>query len=264
MSHSGTGGGGSPRHTDSAIDNYYNDIERGNRVNSGIGLGPPGFDTIPEDEEELTHAEMDVISGVLGLKSLKVRDICIPMNEVNMLSSDQILTPEVIDAIDKVGHTRLPVFKGANVNDIIGFFIVKRLMVINPEKNVPLSSFKLNAPIVVGCVSFSVPCSFCLFFASCCRANLSVLDAIKVFQMSSTHLALVSDEPHALRATIAAGVAPKMSAAPIGIITIEDIFEAMLGQDINDETDVALAGSSKYCFVEFVLVGVQQFRDDQE
>jgi hypothetical protein len=112
--------------------------------------GGSGFEPIPEDEEELSHAEMNVISGVLMLKNLKVRDICIPMNEVNMLSSDQLLTPEVIDAIDKVGHTRLPVFRGQNINDIIGFFIVKRLMTVSPEKNVPLSSFCLNAPIVVG------------------------------------------------------------------------------------------------------------------
>jgi CBS domain containing-hemolysin-like protein len=72
------------------------------------------------------------------------------MNEVNMLASDHILPPEVIDAIDRVGHTRLPVFRGQNVNDIIGFFIVKRLMTVNPEKNAPLSDFALNAPIVVG------------------------------------------------------------------------------------------------------------------
>jgi CBS domain containing-hemolysin-like protein len=100
--------------------------------------------------DELTNAEINVITGVLGLSKIKVRDICIPMSEVNMLSSDQILTPEVIDAIDKVGHSRLPVFRGQNVTDVVGFFIAKKLMVVNPDKSVPLSNFQLNAPIVVG------------------------------------------------------------------------------------------------------------------
>lgn len=176
------------------------------------------------DEDELSNAEINVITGVLGLSKIKVRDICIPMNEVNMLSDLQILTPEVIDAIDKVGHSRLPVFRGSNINDIIGFFIAKKLMTVNPEKNVPLSTFTLNAPIVVG-------------------ANISVLDAMKIFQQSATHLALVSEEPGVLSASISAGVAPKASAAPIGIITIEDIFEAMLQEDIEDETDFALRDS---------------------
>ena len=103
-----------------------------------------------DDEEELSNAEINVMTGVLSLSKMKVRDICIPMNEVNMLSTDQVLTVEVIDAIDKVGHSRLPVFKGSNTSDIVGFFLVKRLMCVNPEKNTPLSSLPLNAPIVVG------------------------------------------------------------------------------------------------------------------
>jgi hypothetical protein len=134
-------------------------FRRGNAASSpetGAGVGLQHQQTqntmLTSDagDEELTNREINVITGVLGLSKIRVRDICIPMNEVNMLSSDQILTPEVIEAIDKVGHSRLPVFRGQNATDIVGFFIAKKLMCVNPEKNVPLSSFTLNAPIVVG------------------------------------------------------------------------------------------------------------------
>jgi hypothetical protein len=55
-----------------------------------------------------------------------------------------------------------------------------------------------------------------------CRSNVSVLDAMKIFQQSATHLALVSEEPGVLTGCIAAGVAPRNSAGihslPFGVI----------------------------------------------
>jgi CBS domain containing-hemolysin-like protein len=68
----------------------------------------------------------------------------------------------VIDAIDKLGYSRLPVFEEIQcaspeadadeitVPNIIGFFLVKKLINVNPNSNKPLSSFPLKQPLVVG------------------------------------------------------------------------------------------------------------------
>jgi hypothetical protein len=129
---------------------------------SGQPYAPPNIgnkspDTNPphsgdSNEEELSNNEMTVISGVLSLAKIRVIDIFIPLNRVNMLSSSQILNKEVIDVIDRVGHSRLPIFRDNNMKDIIGFFLVKRLMKVNPEVNTPLSSLPINDALVVGLV----------------------------------------------------------------------------------------------------------------
>ena len=115
------------------------------------------------DEDPLTNNEVNVITGVLGLAKKCIRDVAIPMSKANMLSSEQVLDSKTIAAIDQVGHSRLPVFRGADTTDIIGFFLVKRLINMNPEKAVPLSEMELKAPLVVG-------------------AGQSLLDVLNLFQ----------------------------------------------------------------------------------
>lgn len=169
-------------------------------------------------EEPLSTNEVNVITGVLGLAKKSIRDVCVPMDKVNMLSSEQVFDRTTIEAIDKCGHSRLPVFNGADTTDIKGFFLVKRLISVNPEMAVPLTSIPLQQPLVVG-------------------AAQSLLDVLAVFQMGHSHMALVSEEPEDLRASLERQHSPSASAAPIGILTIEDIFEAMLQSEIFDEED---------------------------
>lgn len=158
--------------------------------NDSISKGSGGqLSTSPRDvqvDEELSNAEMEVISGVLQLAQLRVRDVLIPLNKVDMLSSAQNLNRKVIEIIDQIGHSRLPVFREDDENDIIGFFLVKRLMSVNPDIETPLSSLPLIQPIVIG-------------------TNELLMDVMTVFKDAHTHLAIVSRNPKSLRKTIAAG-----------------------------------------------------------
>ncbi len=117
---------------------------------SGNGTHNPMMSRDSDPEDPLSSSEVNVITGVLALAKKSIRDIYLPMEKVNMLSSDQVLNTETIEAIDNVGHSRLPVFNGSDTTHILGFLLVKRLITVNPEKAVPLSTVNLIQPIVVG------------------------------------------------------------------------------------------------------------------
>ena len=157
--------------------------------NDSYSKGTGALSPSPRDveaDEELSNAEMEVISGVLQLAQLRVRDVLIPLNKVDMLSSSQSLNRGIIEIIDQIGHLRLPVFRSDDEKDIIGFFLVKRLMSVNPDVETPLSSLPLIQPIVIG-------------------TNQLLMDVMTIFKNGHTHLAIVSRNPKSLRRTIAAG-----------------------------------------------------------
>lgn len=178
-----------------------------------------GRDSEESEEAPLTVGEVNVITGVLGLAKLTIADVLVPIEKVNMLSTDQIFDIPCVNAISKVGHSRLPVFKGKDMTHIVGVFVVKRLVTINPERKTPLSELKTRKPLVVG-------------------TSQSLLDVLSIFQQGSSHIAIVSNDAPALMQSMLTDKPPAADCAPVGIVTIEDIFEAMIQSQILDEADM--------------------------
>jgi hypothetical protein len=69
-------------------------------------------------------------------------------------------------------------------------------------------------------------------------ADQSLLDVLNLFQAGHSHLALVSEDPEELQYHLLTNTPPKVGCAPIGILSIEDIFEEMLQSEILDEEDL--------------------------
>eukprot|EP01038_Epipyxis_sp_PR26KG_P006396 gene6396-8807_t len=199
--------------------NLSNDKKKGQEVNNPLTTTESADSN---EESPLSDNEVKVITGVLALGKKTVRDIYVPLDQVNMLSSDQILDYETLDVIDRVGNSRLPVFSGTNTRHILGFLMVKRLIKVNPDQSLPLASIKLNSPLVVG-------------------ANDSLLDVLTLFQQGGSHLALVSERPSQLQKHLKSASAPDSTCAPLGIVSIEDLFEEMIQAEIYDEDDVGMS-----------------------
>ena len=68
----------------------------------------------------LLPEEVNAIKGVLSMTEKRVEDLMIPIDKVYMVSSDQVLDEATLSAIDRIGHSRIPVFKNDNKNIITG------------------------------------------------------------------------------------------------------------------------------------------------
>jgi len=152
-----------------------------------------------------------VMTGALKYQDLKVIDIMTTVEEVYMLSGDVKLSYENILAIFKAGYSRIPVYEGKNKNDIIGLLLTKDLIFIDPADNISVEVFVRIFGRGLHVVS----------------PNDSLGDILRELKKGKSHMALVRE------------ICDKFYEIK-GIVTLEDIIEVILGDEIYDETDADL------------------------
>lgn len=150
---------------------------------------------------ELSSIDLDesrIVTGALSFSQKKVKDIITPMDKVFVLKHDETIDSQLARHIRRSGHSRLPV-KNAK-NEYVGVVLVKDLI-------------GSDLPVPVGHVY---------------RDRL-----FDIYENSSLDTALsrcIQTKNHLFVATDAKGI-------PTGIITLEDIMEEILSQEIEDEYD---------------------------
>ena len=156
--------------------------------------------------ERLNQDEVTIISGVLDLKTKSVDDIMTPMTDVFTLSADAILDEEMMENIMREGYSRIPIHEPKNPTDFVGMLLVKMLLTYDPEDARKVSEFSLA----------TLPET---------RPDTSCLDIINFFQKGKSHMVLVSDDPGE-------------PYGALGVVTLEDVIEELIGEEIVDESDV--------------------------
>ncbi|KAF9145725.1 hypothetical protein BGX30_007318 [Mortierella sp. GBA39] len=155
---------------------------------------------------ELTDDEVTIIASVLDLKEKAISTVMTPLDDVFALSEDAILDEELMEEIVNKGHSRIPIYRHDDPSNFIGMLLVKRLITYDPEDHIPVRQFKIN----------SLPEA---------APNTSCLDILNFFQEGRSHMAIVTSEPGGF-------------GHPVGVITLEDVIEELLGEEIVDESDV--------------------------
>lgn len=156
--------------------------------------------------ERLNLDEVTIINAVLDLKAKPVCDIMTPIEKVYTLPSDKILDEKTVEEIFNAGFSRIPIhFPGEHYN-YVGMLLVRILISYDPEDELPISSFPLA----------TLPET---------SLNTSCLNILNYFQEGKSHMVVVSESPG------------KDSGA-IGVVTLEDVIEELIGEEIVDETDV--------------------------
>jgi metal transporter CNNM len=157
-------------------------------------------------EERLNEDEVTIITAVLDLKTKAVGNIMTPMKDVFTMSSDTVLDEKMMDNILSAGYSRIPIHNPGNKNDFVGMLLVKMLITYDPEDALRVRDFALA----------TLPET---------RPETSCLDILNFFQEGKSHMVLVSDFPAEARGAV-------------GVVTLEDVIEELIGEEIIDESDV--------------------------
>ena len=152
-------------------------------------------------ESELDEDEVEIIKGALQLSEKRVGSIMTPIEKTFWLEPSAILNQKRIDEIKSRGHSRIPVFN-KNLTICYGVLLVKDLLDVDfEEQKIRIDDLFLHPTQTVG--------------------SMTALDTMfRKFIGAHSHLMPVERDDHV-----------------VGVVTIEDLIEEILGHEIEDESD---------------------------
>ncbi|XP_012558724.1 uncharacterized protein LOC100201369 [Hydra vulgaris] len=159
-----------------------------------------------DNEEPLSTNEALIIKGALDLTMKTCKDALVPLDSVHMLSADTSLDYQTMSEIIDFGHSRIPVYE-KNRKNIIGILLVKSIITLHPYDNVPVIDVMRSQKLIPRFPE-----------------NAPLYSVLKACQTGRSHLCLVTDS----------------NLEVVGIITLEDILEEILQEEIFDETDLCI------------------------
>lgn len=161
--------------------------------------------------------EVKMVHGVMDLAKQKVRQHMIPLGQVKMLSKTDIFDIGRMADVYSWGHSRLPVFDGTREN-IRGVLIIKKCVVLDPEDCRNLKDLGLRKPLLV-------------------EPREDLHSVLKKFVDKKNHMALVTNSPESVLRCWKEDIPIPSDAAVLGIITLEDVIEELIKEEIQDEGD---------------------------
>lgn len=164
------------------------------------------------DEVEGAIAKQ-VAEGALSFRDKRASEVMTPLEDAYMLSTETRLGYDTIREIFETGFSRIPVY-GRDKNDYRGLLYTKDLMLVDPEDEMKLGDF---IPIFHRKVES--------FFQT-----TKLVEVLNAFKKGGTHMGLVRD------VNTEVDTDPRFEVC--GVLTLEDVVEEILQEEIVDETDV--------------------------
>ena len=175
------------------------------------------------------HDEVTLVEGALQMKSKRAIDCYTPMREVFAIPNSMVLNEANVVQIYSRGYSRVPVYVSSTDGEdnnlaICGILITKQLIVVNTSDQRVVSTMPLLQPF-------------------CISPSTNLVDLINIFQAGGTdttkggHTALLCAYPGEGNAALDKGEPIPASAGVMGVITLEDVLEELLQEEILDELD---------------------------
>ncbi len=156
---------------------------------------------INHNSSELDEDEVEIIRGALQLSEKKVSTIMTPINDTFYLKPSEKINKVTIKKIKQRGFSRIPVIN-LNKNEVLGVILMKELVDIDISSNDLIAS-KMN-----------------LYKTTRVGVNTALDTMFRYFIKAKGHLIIVEKKGKI-----------------VGIVTIEDLIEEILGHEIEDEKD---------------------------
>ena len=158
-----------------------------------------------EHHEDLHQSDIDedeekIVRGALSYSQSRVKDVMTPKKEVFFLSADTKITDDILKQIKNQGASRVPIYD-KTLHQITGLLYVKDLVDNHHQNELVIDIARPNVIFV--------------------NINTPLDDVLNKFRQTRSHLFIATDN------------AKKF----VGIITIEDVIEEIIGKEIEDEFD---------------------------
>lgn len=172
-----------------------------NKLQSRHELGLLVAEHREDKSSELDNDEIEIIQGALQLSEKRVRDIMTDIRHTYWLTPDTTLDGLKIDELKDKGFSRIPIFN-QKLTKCYGLLLMKDLVDIDfDEHTYRVDDLPLRPTKLVG--------------------SMTALDTMfRKFITAGAHLIPVEKDDQI-----------------IGIVTIEDLIEEIIGHEIEDETD---------------------------
>ena len=170
---------------------------------------------------DLEKEEINIVQGALVLKQKSVKDVMTQLDDCFMLPIETLLNFETISEIKEHGYSRIPVYRGDRTN-IEHILFARDLLFVDPDDAKPVEEV----------------CKFYKNEVNEVYQDTVLTDLFDEFKSGEKgHMAVV-------REVVSEGDGDPYHET-VGLITLEDIIEEIIQQEIIDETDVVIDNKSK-------------------
>lgn len=156
---------------------------------------------VAESDGVLTTEEKKLIVNCLSFNDKLVRTVMTPKEEIISIKRSEFLGPLVLDELHNTGRSRLPVIS-SDINHVVGILHLDNLLALDIKRST--TAEKAMEPKV--------------FYI---RDNQTLEHALAAFLSTRHYLFIVVNE----------------SRETVGLVTLEDVIESLIGREIEDEFD---------------------------
>jgi metal transporter CNNM len=149
---------------------------------------------------DIEHDEAEIVRHALSFGDKKVRDVMTPRRVVVSVDSEEQIGPIIIDELHKSGHSRFPVYNDKKTQNFVGVLYLRDLVGLKA-----LGKAKDNMRKEVLYIHEESP----------------LAHALRIFLKTNSHLMVVVNTFEEF----------------VGVLSIEDVLEQIIGKQIVDEFD---------------------------